>query len=242
MADLTKRAYDIIKALDPSATVVAPSTGTRLAGAFQRFYPAYLQELKARNWPVDVWSAHTYPASLGTPVDRARLAKQWQAVLRQAGAPARPMWDTENNFGLKGPGAANPDMDIEGEQAGDWVGRAYLDALRLGVTRVYWYRWENSFNDLWGIQMTPGSVGAKAYATLQDWIVGATYRGCTTKGVQVTCRFDRNGAPFQIVYTENGARKKFSMKGAAQTCSLDGTCAKASVRTVRTNGPLLLKR
>ena len=54
--------------------MAAPSTGTRLGGPFKKFYPAYLAELKDLGWPIDVWSAHTYPASLGTPVDRAALA------------------------------------------------------------------------------------------------------------------------------------------------------------------------
>ncbi len=242
MADLTKRAHDIIKGIDPAATVVAPSTGTRLSGAFKRFYPAFLQELKARGWPVEVWTAHTYPASLGTPSDRSALARQWQAVLNAAGAPKLPMWDTENNFGLKGPGLANPDMDIEGEQAGDWVARAYLDALRLGITRVYWYRWENSFNDLWGIQMTPGSVGARSYQKLQDWIVGATYQGCRAKGAQVTCSFTRAGAPFQVVYSDNGRPQKFKVGTATQACDINGSCVPVRGKTHRTNGPVLLKR
>ena len=80
LAALTKHAYDIIKGIDPNATVVAPSMGTRLGsnGAqlskkFMRFYGAYLRELSQVNWPVDVWAAHTYPASLGTPIDRGQL-------------------------------------------------------------------------------------------------------------------------------------------------------------------------
>ena len=39
MAELTKRAYDIIKAEDPKATVVAASTTVRLAGAFYPLLP-----------------------------------------------------------------------------------------------------------------------------------------------------------------------------------------------------------
>ena len=70
MADMTKSTYDIVRSIDPKATIVAPSTGTRLGGPFKKFYPAYLAELKKMNWPVDAWSAHTYPASLGDTNDR----------------------------------------------------------------------------------------------------------------------------------------------------------------------------
>jgi hypothetical protein len=237
MADLTKHAYDIIKSIDPNATVVAPSTGTRLGGAFKRFYPAFLAELKARNWPVDVWSAHTYPASLGTPVDRAVLARKWQAMLRAAGAPAKPMWDTENNFGLAGPGASNPDQDINGPRAGEWAARAYLDALRLGISRVYWYAWAPD-GDLLGIQMNTGSPAAVALNTLQSWIVGATYNGCS-RSANVTCRFTKGGVVSKVVWSERGTAK-FATKGFTKVCSLNGTCTAVSGKKLRITGPVLL--
>jgi hypothetical protein len=148
MAQLTKRAYDIIKRKDPTAIVVAPSTGTRLGGAL----PALLSGLPAGVGQPRLASGclvrSTYPASLGQPDDRADLARLWINTLRQAGAPNLPLWDTENNFGLKGPGPQNPDVDIEGQRAAAWVARTYLDGLDLGMSRVYWYRFEGP-NDLW---------------------------------------------------------------------------------------------
>jgi hypothetical protein len=240
MADLTKRAYDIIKRIDPAATVVAPSTGTRLGGPFKAFYPKYLAALKAYGWPVDVWAAHTYPASLGTPVDRAALAKVWQKALAAAGAPAKPLWDTENNFGLKGPGPQNPDVDLEGTKAADWVARTYLDALRLNISRVYWYRWE-PYNDLWGIQMYNNTTGAVAFQTLQKWIVGATFNGCPTKGTNVTCNFTKGGKKFQVVYTDSGAKRPIKLNASySQVCSLDGTCKSLGAKRVTTAGPVLV--
>jgi hypothetical protein len=242
MADLTKRAYDIIKQVDPSATVVAPSTGTRLAGPFRKFYPAFLRELGERGWPVDVFSAHTYPASVGTPVDRAALATEWEAMLAAAGAPNLPLWDTENNFGLAGPGPTNPDTNIEGVKAAQWTARTYLDALRLGISRAYWYAW-GPRNELLGIQMDTGTPAATAYATLQKWIVGSTFEGCQTRGRAVTCNFERKGEPFQIVYSDSGAKERFKVaRGTAQKCDLNGTCKalKAKKKRVATAGPLYL--
>jgi hypothetical protein len=240
MADLTKHAYDIIKGIDPAAVVVAPSTGTRLGGPFKKFYPAYLAELKARNWPVDVWSAHTYPASLGTPADRAALARLWQSALSAAGAPALPMWDTENNFGLAGPGPSNPDQDIIGPRAGEWAARSYLDALRLGISRVYWYAWAPD-EDLLGIQMNNGSTAAIALTTLQTWIVGARFNGCVGT-VKVACSFTQNGANTRIVWSENGNASFKVAKRFKQICRLDGRCVdRGPRRNVRVNGPVLLR-
>ena len=239
MADLTKRAYDIIKRIDPSAIVVAPSTGTRLSGAFMKFYPKFLAGLKAQGWPIDVWSAHTYPASLGTPVDRAKLAYAYTAVLEQAGAPKLPFWDTENNFGLKGPGPQNPDVDIEGEKAASWVARTYLDALDIGMSRVYWYRWE-TYNDLWGIQMFDNTPGSKAYAALEDWIVGATFIGCNSKAIATTCNFTKGGKQFRIVYSNTEKPQSFAVKGASQVCTLLQGCKPITGKKIKTASPIQL--
>ncbi len=242
MADLTKRAYDIIKGIDPTATIVAPSTGTRLGGPFKKFYPAFLSELEARNWPVDVWAAHTYPASLGDTNDRQDLANNWIDFLKAAKAPDLPLWDTENNYGLGGPGPENPEQDIEGAQAANWTAITYLDALRLGISRVYMYQW-GPHNDLWGIQYNEGAPGAIAMDTLQDWIVGTTYKGCKESKGKVYCKFSTSGGINQIVYSETETVTFKAKKQYKQMCQLDGTCSAIPAnRKVRTQGPVLLKR
>jgi GH35 family endo-1,4-beta-xylanase len=242
MADLTKRAHDIIKSIDPSATIVSPSTGLRLNGALQRFYPKFLQELKARNWPVDVWSAHTYPNSLGTTNDRRELANKWIDLLKAAKAPNLPLWDTENNYGLGGPGPDFPEQDIKGTKAASWTAVTYLDALRLGISRVYIYQW-GPYNDLWGIQYKDGAPGAIAMNTLQKWIVGTTYKGCKEAKRKVTCKFRTSDGINQIVYSETRKKKFKVAKRYKQMCQLDGTCSAVPAnRKVRTKSPVLLKR
>lgn len=238
MATLTEHAYTIIKSIDPNALLVAPSTGTRLGGPFKKFYPKYLAELAKRGWPVDVFSAHTYPASLGTPVERAALAQLWQSILNSSGAPAKPLWDTENNFGLAGPGPTNPDQDIDGPRAGEWAARAYLDALRLGISRVYWYRWGPN-DDLVGIQMNTGSPAAVAVKSLQSWIVGATFNGCRG-GVRMKCTFTQAGKPIKVLYAQQG-RAVFVTRGFSTICTLDGACKPVAKSTVKVSGPILLK-
>lgn len=242
MADLTKRAYDIVKRIDPAAKVVAPSTGTRLGGPFRSFYPRYLRELASRNWPVDAFAAHTYPNSLGTPVTRQALAREWAQMLRTAGAPNLPLYDTEINFGLAGPGAANPYQDITGAKAQDWAALAYLDSIRLGISRAYWYSWSEGTNSLLGIQMNPSAPAAKAVATLQDWIVGAKFQGCRAKpNGAVTCKFTKGASNFQIVWAERGTRAFKGKKSARQVCNLDNRCTPLNAKKrIRTAGPVYL--
>ncbi len=128
-------------------------------------------------------------------------------MLKQENAPKLPVWDTENNFGLKGPGPQNPDVDIEGARAANWTAVAYLDALRLGISRVYMYTWE-PYNDLWGIQYYNGTQGAMAMETMQEWIVGTRFRRCVTnnKETKVRCNFTGADGWFQIVYPTKGTK------------------------------------
>lgn len=245
LAELTSRAYRIIKSIDPNAKVVAPSMGTRLgakgsklSNKLNRYLSTYLSELKKDGWPVDVWAVHTYPASLGTPADRGKLIKGYLALLKKFQAPKKPIWDTENNFGLAGPGPQNPDQDIVDSRAYSWTAQTYLDALRYGISRVYWYAWGPE-NDLVGIQMYDGTPAATAYTTLQDWIVGATYKGC--KGSKtVTCTFVKNGQRNAVVWTDSRKAKKVKTKGFSEVCSLNGTCAPINGKSIRVSDPVLL--
>jgi hypothetical protein len=246
LAALTKITYDVVKSIDPAADVVATSVGTRLGAKnnkFYRWYRPHLRALKARGWPIDAYAVHTYPASLETPVDRGVLAEKFNRLLKQENAPKLPVWDTENNFGLKGPGPQNPDVDIEGAKAANWTAVAYLDALRLGISRVYMYTWE-PFNDLWGIQYYNGTPGAMAMETLQEWIVGTRFRRCVTnnKETKVRCNFTGPDGWFQIVYPTKGKKSFRTHKRFNEVCNLTGSCKPIKNRKVRVRGPVLLKR
>ena len=91
-----------------------------------------MKELKKVKWPIDVVSVHLYPASTGTPADRVDYIKQVKADMKKAKVPAsKPLWDTEINYGIAGPGSGNPDKNIEGPTAAAWVAQTYLDDVRL---------------------------------------------------------------------------------------------------------------
>lgn len=219
MAQLTKEAYKIIKAGDPSAKVVSASTTVRLQSAYKKFFPAYLKELKKVGWPVDVFSVHTYPAGTGTPADRATYIQQAQADLKKAGAPARPLWDTEVNYGIAGPGGT-PHTSIDGEKAAAWTAITYLDNQRLGVDRSYWYFWDTS-NPLVGIQMFDGTAGATGYATLQSWIKD-TQTSCNTGSPNVCNVTGRQ--PAQIAYTDSGSAPFTVPSFATTMCDVMNSC------------------
>ena len=225
MADLTKRAYDIIKKVDPAALVVSASPSTRLTASFEKFFPAYLKALAAKDWPVDVIGFHTYPAANGDPVARGALIKATQAALTAAGAPADiPLWDTELNYGLAGPGANLPKEEITGAKAAGWIVRTYIDDLRYDVARSYWYIWTQKPYDLLGIQAYPGSDGEQGFFALQNWVFGASFDGCTEASNAVTCNFSKDGAKWIVAWAQTGEVPYTAPEGTQLVCDPLANC------------------
>jgi hypothetical protein len=225
MAELTERAYRIIKAEDPKARVVAASTTVRLEGAFDRFFPRYLAALAERDWPVDVFAAHLYPTSRGTTDDRAAFISQVTDELAAAGAPDLPVWDTELNYGLAGPGPKNPLQTIEGAQARDWVVQTTFDSLALGISRTYWYIWTPEPYALLGMQLTNDSGAVKGLRIVDQWIVGGTTTGCTDDGSVTTCPVEKNGVPSVIAWADDESGTLTAPAGLTQVCTTSNKCS-----------------
>jgi hypothetical protein len=225
MAQLTKEASKIIRKNDPTAKIVAASSTVRLQSAYKKFFPAYMKELKKVGWPVDVVSVHLYPASKGTPGDRADYITQVKADMKKAKVPAaKELWDTEINYGIAGPGSGNPDQDIEGPTAAAWTAQTYLDDLRLGVTRAYWYFWAPNAN-LVGIQMQPGTLGAQGYQTVQEWLNGS-YFSCISGSVN-TCQLGDYANPQVIAWASKGSGTFTVPANVTRSCDVLKNCVAA---------------
>jgi hypothetical protein len=225
MAQLTQEAYKIIRKYDPTAKVVAASSTVRLQSAYKKFFPAYLSELKKLKWPIDVVSVHLYPASTGTPANRVSYINQVKSDMKKAKVPgSKPLWDTEINYGIAGPGSGNPDKDIEGPTAAAWVAQTYLDDIRLGVQRAYWYYWFPQAN-LVGIQMFDGTIGALGYQTVNNWI-GGGYSTCTSGSVN-TCQLGDNLNPRVVAWASTGSGTFVVPAGATSTCDAMNQCQPA---------------
>ena len=229
MADLTDRAYRIIKAKDPSALVVGASTTVRLPGAFERFFPAYVEELAARDWPVDVLAVHSYPAGDQDVLDRVENLKTVRTTLAEFGAGEFPLWDTELNYGLAGPGDV-PRGEIGGDQATSWVVRTYLDSMRFGVGRTYFYIWTPEPYELLGMQMTNDSGAAAGLRVVSDWLVGGEWGGCEISGLVNTCVVRKDGEVNELLWADLGEGQVSGLPEGAEACSALGAC-RWSVRT-----------
>jgi hypothetical protein len=226
MAELTKVAYDIIKAIDPEAQVVSASPSTRLVKSFDRFFPKYLQELAALDWPIDVIAIHTYPDAAGDPSIRATLILKALDLLKALGAPSLPLWDTELNYGLAGPGDI-PKQEITGARAAGFVVRTYIDDLRLGVDRSYWYIWTLKPYDLLGVQAYSGSDGEQGFFAVNDWVTGASFGGCTEADNAVTCDFSRDGTSWIVAWAQAGEVVYTTPENSQLVCDPLAVCKEA---------------
>ena len=225
---MTKRAYDIIKAEDPDALIVSASPALRLQSAFDRFYAKYLSELSSRDWPVDVLAMHTYPKADGDPVARGKLIEMAKKVITDSGAPADiPIWDTELNYGLAGPGVL-PKQKITGTKAAGWVVRTYIDDLRYGIERSYWYIWTQKPYALLGIQAYPGSPAEQGFFSVESWVVGSSFEGCTESGNVVTCNFTRAGQKSIVAWANTGTASFPTPAGSTLVCDPMQKCEKPS--------------
>ena len=235
MSDLTSAAAKIIRKYDPTAKIVSASSTVRLTSAYNKFFPKYLKELKKANWPIDAVAVHLYPAGTGTPGDRATYITQVEKDMSKAGVPAsKQLWDTEINYGIKGPGST-PHKSIDGADAAAWVAQTYLDDVRLGVSRAYWYYWDTA-SSLVGIQMFDGTSGAAGYQTVKEWLNGSYY-GCTSGAVN-TCQLGDDTVPQVIAWASNGSAPFTVPANVTRACDALKNCVAATPGTTVTIGSM----
>lgn len=179
MADLTATAYQVIKARQPTATVLAASVTTRLARPMELFMNQYLDALGRYGYPFDAFAIHTYPAGNAGADARVADITNWQQVVVERVGPDSPVldkqvWDTEVNYGLAGPGP-RPATSFSDEQGAALITQTFVDSHRLGIDATFWYMYTASPFGLLGVQLwsgTPQSLSAWS-AVRQRFAAGA---------------------------------------------------------------------
>lgn len=226
MADMTKRAYDIVKRLDPEALVLPASMQIHTPG-YLDWTRRYVEQLKQVGWPLDVWNVHIYPTSNSLdyePEENYPSVRAFKRVLEEAGAPPDlPIWDTEINYALYAPGAGGePYGRIAGSRAAAMAAQTYLNGLRWGIARTYWYMWTQRYDQFPGIQTRAGDPATIALASLADWLVGASLESCSKPmpgSRVVSCRFVSGTSAFDVVWTTSG-EASIDVQEGAETCNL----------------------
>ena len=167
---MAQSANGIIKTANPGAVVAAPSITTRLRGSAARFTSAFAGEVASSgSIPFDTWTIHSYPNgdagrdfSTGQNFPRMAATRRaddiisWQNALVDALGPDSQalgigIYDTEVNYGLKGPGA-RPGVDWSTEDGKQLMDYTYADSRLLGITATFWYQYTATDYSLLGVQ------------------------------------------------------------------------------------------
>jgi hypothetical protein len=194
LVDLSKEAYATLKQVDPSITVVSPSATT------EKGLP-WLDDFLAKGGGqyADVIGYHLY-VDPRPPESMINLAKNIKKTMAAHNVGDLPLWDTE--IGWTAPKPMPSD-----EIAAGYIMRAYIIAWASGITRQYWYSWDNH---KYGLQVvdaddqTPSAAG-RAYAEIEKWLTGGRMTACYSSGsFWITELSEAHGHPAKIVWNTNG--------------------------------------
>lgn len=143
LAALCTRTRSLIKRTDPKARLVSPPLQPRRQAGWSTRGQLLVRSLKAEKWPVDIISMHIYP-QIGEGAD---AWKRDATLVARAVADARkPLWVTETNFNLVGPGNPLPLSTQNVLKAS-----VRLISNGLGIKRVYWYGHGHTQQSLFGV-------------------------------------------------------------------------------------------
>lgn len=178
LAQVTKQVRRALTDCRYGGNVVAASTGTRAEGAFVNNYDAYLKELAKLGWPIDGYSVHSYPSATGGPTERLDGVTQFKTMLAVNGAPVKPIYDSEVNYGLAGLGQNH--IDLDAQTASAYISRTFIDSVRYGIDHVFWFLWTPAYYNKLGAQLNPQTgVENRAWSITYDWLVGSRMQRCS---------------------------------------------------------------
>lgn len=224
LLELQKSTFRIVKAVDPGAIVVSPSSvgeADHQLGWFEKYLATGMANY------ADVISYHFYQPRK-KPEAIIELVKKVRGVMIRNGAGNKPLWNTESGYriglGNKSVGAADPTWPVlEPQIAESYVARALILGWWAGLDRFYWYAWDNT--DL-GFVSPEGSVSSigQAYLTVARWMTGAKMSACTENSGIWICELNRAGGRQWLIWNANNRELAWSVTtlGANAVESLDG--------------------
>lgn len=191
MVELTHRAHDIIKSIDPSATIVSPPPAGILGLVW---FSSFLSAGGGRY--VDVIGYHFY-VDPAPPETMVPFIQTVQAIMRAYHCEGEPIWDTEAGW-------SNPRPFPSDELGAAYVARAFLLNWASGVRRFYWYGWNAGGGPYVPTTEADGKTlkpeGA-AYGIIQKWLTGAVMNWCGQDANHTwTCQLTDRGTTKWVVW------------------------------------------
>jgi hypothetical protein len=231
MVEMARRAYRIIKAVDPKALVISPSPTYTKEGPPHVWLGPYLTAGGGEF--ADVIGFHGYVAT--KPETVRTVVAQIRKTLADHNQSSKPLWDTEAGWGR------NSELQSPDSQA-SFLAKSYLIQWSDGVRRFYWYQWDNP---QWGTLWDKGQGVRKpgqAFAQIQKWLVGASLeQPCSVAADNTwTCTLHR-GASQQKIMWNPSSTVRIPVDGQHTAAErLDGTTTKIDRQIEINQDPVLL--
>lgn len=226
LADMTIKGSRAIKSADRAAKVLAPSTTYGVFDRRPKYWKDFAKRLKRARWPIDAVNIHPYSKTPDYLKKRERIIRKAHKFYRKYKFRG-PIWDTEVSYGdRRNLDSSWKQIVYTGETAARMVSRTYVDSMRMGLRRVFWYGWDTHIMGIDMIDPKTKEITAAgvAFHTTQDWMVGKKWYGCKAKKKVRTCKLRAtDGARTRIVYATSKTRKYTIPKGATEMRFLDGT-------------------
>ncbi len=218
-AQLAQLTRDVNNAAGSTSQVFAASTGTRATNAFVTNYGDYLEELGKLGWPIDGYTVHSYPVASGGPSDRVQQLAQFKTLLALRGAPVKPIYDTELNYGLAGLGEGRRPIDDATGAA--YITQSFIQSIQYGVDSTFWYLWTGTrgYFDLLGVQLDPSTpISNAAWNNLRGMVSGQRLTRCIDSGNVYACQFaSGSGVPSTMLWTSTGTAQ-VNIAGLGSNC------------------------
>jgi hypothetical protein len=227
LVTLTAEASKVLKAVDSTNVVVSPSATTENG-------VAWLEQFLAAGGGkyVDVIGYHFYVAP-SPPEAMIPIVKRVRDVMQKHSVASLPLWDTETGWMIMNHknvvrargGAGMYSKVFTDDEAVAYVARSYVVLWASGVSRFYWYAWDDGETGLTEADGTTQKPPAKAYGEIEDWLVGARMVMCDRYSGIWNCRLQRDGGYSGWIVWSTDDAKQFSILpswGVSRMRDLDG--------------------
>ncbi len=237
LVSMARDAYNIIKSIDPNATVLSPSMTGSLGPTWFNWY---LYE--GGGHYMDVFAFHGYWDQ--NAEDVLPVIANYRSVLAQWQMLTTPVWDTEASWASWNDDGSESALPTAVQV--DFIPKSYLLQLSQGVQRFAWYAWDGGpvWGGMWS-SATGASPAATAYSQTYRWLVGATLTApCSEDSHAVwTCSLTRPGGwKGLVVWISNASYPVTLSAGYTGYVDLSGaTHSIAGNSVTATDAPILVE-
>lgn len=237
LVDLARQVNLVVKQVDPTNRVLSPG----FSGYAGEGYLDYYLSAGGAQY-ADILAYHFY---VDTPEDNTN----WRltnilSTIRRYGVQSKPLWNTEQGW-IEIP---NPTPILQ-PTAAAYVARSYLLNWAYGVSRYYYYTWDNQWNRFQfvqadGVTLTQAGI---AYREVAKWMTGNVMESLSSdvNGTYVATLRDSSGKKLRALWNPRQTTQ-FSLPATWRVNrqrNLQGVTADLSGRTSVAIGdsPLLLE-